>query len=424
MFISENRFSTFTRKRIKGGALYIAVVVSIIIGILLSLFILLANFNQRQILVFSQSSQLYYDLNTALEMSRSAFFSPEINNTWIGNESGEDSVKIKKINWGAYVLINTQAKNRHQLLSKTGLYGTWMSADTGIVVRDNSRPVGVSGKVVFKADCYLPRAGIKPSYIEGQSYIASDENGAHIKSSPSDLKPVSDLLYKALEEQMRGPDLFQDSIVASLPQTYSRSFDQKAVAYQISGDKLEHVSFAQNIKLYADQVELDSSAHLEQILLICNKAHFKKGFRGQVQVIAKDSIVMEENCRFEYPSSLVLIGAEGKIKGLLYVQFSKDCKLYGAVLALSKEKSERRVMIKLHAQSEINGLLYSSDLLHLEGLLNANVFANKLFLKTPSAVYENHLLSCEINPKKYSSLIAVPMVFGNRGYLYNCRSFY
>ncbi|MBL7932148.1 MAG: hypothetical protein JNL60_09600 [Bacteroidia bacterium] len=415
----------YTRKKqLKGGALYISVLVSIIIGVMLSMFLLLSRYNQRNLTVLSQSSQLYCNLNTALEIAQSAYFTSEMNDTWIKNEFNDDSIRIKRTNWGAYTIVNTRAKNRHQSLSKTGLYGTFMSGDSGLVISDNSRPIGASGKIVFQANCYLPKEGLKPAYIEGQSYIASPGNINYIKKSPRSITGTQKQFISAIEEQVKGPDLMRDSIVGFLPEVYTRSFDQRTVVLNFNGSNLSGLRLAQNIKIYAADLEIDSSCHFEQVVVICNKAHFRKGFRGQVHVIAKDSIVMEEDCWFEFPSSLVLLAGEGKGTDLSFIQFNRGCSLYGAVIAEKGESAQKKVLIKTHAASEISGLLYSCEYLHLEGILNANVYADKLLLKTPSAVYENHLLACEVNPRKYAHLLAVPAIFDNTTRLYNCKTFY
>ncbi len=408
---------------VKGGALYISILVSILIGITLSLFILLGNYNQRTVTVLAQDSQLYFNLKSAFQLAQSAYFSQEQNNTWIKNQLNDDSIKVKKINWGAYLIICAQSKNRHHSLSQSGLFGTYMSADTGLMVSDNSRPVGLSGSIRFQSNCYLPRAGIKPAYIEGQSYQSSSNNGTFLKASPNQIPQLDPKLVKALKEEQEGLNVYLDSLVSYAPPVYNQAFEKKTLVCQLNTTQLSQLRLKNNIKLICGAVDIDSSCHFENILIICKKARFKQGFKGQVHVIASDSISMESNCEFQYPSSFVLLPDQSSGTTFNSIQFNKDCKFSGGVLAVnetSRSENSHKVFIKLHAGSEINGLIYSSDYVHLEGLLNASAIANKLLLKTPSAVYENHILSCEINPKKYGSLMAVPLLFDQRNKLLCC----
>lgn len=423
MFAGRTITKAFFLKKLKGGALYIAILVSIIIGIVLTMFILVANHNQRNITRFTQSSQLYYNLQSAFQIAQSGYFTPEINDAWIKNPVNDDSIKVKKLNWGAYVMLSAETKNRHQSLSQSGLYGTFMSADTGIMISDNSRPVGLSGPVIFKSNCYLPEAGIKAAYIEGQSYISSSQNRAFIKRSPSQVPGIAEEVLRGLKLQQGTSNPHLDSAVGVLPENYDRAFARKTVVWETSETRLGPLHLKNNIKIVCGDIEIDSSSHLENILIVCNRARFKKGFKGKVHVIASDSISMEENCFFEYPSSFVLLPGEENTNAMNYIQFNKDCRFFGGVLAFKGQdhvSNSQRVFVKLAETSEINGFVYSSGYVHVQGTLNATMICNKLLLKTASAVYENHILGCTVDPKKYAHLLAVPLVFNERSKLVCC----
>jgi hypothetical protein len=408
-------------KKLKGGALYIAIMAGVIIGIILTMFILIAKYNQRTVTEFTQNSQLYYNLKSAFELARSEYLTDQSDHQWIKNFFNDDSIRVRKTYWGAYQVIIAETKNRHHYLSQTGIYGTPMSADTGIMVADNSRPMGVSGTVTFKANCYLPQAGIKPSYIEGQSYNSNSQNSSYIKPAPFQIPRIQKSIITGLQKQQRSISA-SDSVVNVLPEYFNRSFILGTVAWHNSANILTHLNLKNNIKIICGNIEVDSSSRLENILIICNKARFKNGFKGKVHVIASDSIIMEKNCEFEYPSSFVLLPTDNNSNSFNYINFNEGCRFFGAVLALNEglPGSNQKVFVKLHAKSEVNGFIYSGDFMHLEGTVNATAICNKLLLKTPSAVYENHILACEINPHKHGHLLAVPLVFNERSPLVCC----
>lgn len=410
-----------TNTKFKGGALYIAILVSIIIGIILCMFIMIANYNQRSVTVYSQTSQLYQNLQSAFEIAQSTYFTEEKNNQWIKNTINDDSLKIKKIYWGAYLLITTQTKNRHQLMSQSGLYGSAMPSDTGLLISDNGRPVGLSGAINFKANCYLPKAGIKAAFIEGQSYINASQNNGFIKVSPIQIPMVDKEIITGIQNQQSAINVYTDSLVSFLPQNYSRSFNNKTVVLEVSG-QLSRLTVKNNIKIIAKNIEIDSSCHLENILIVCEKVKFKDGFKGKVHVIASDSIITGKQCEFNYPSSFVLFPKEDAVNNLKSIIINEECNFYGGIVALNKSTNVNaaKVFIKLNGKSRVNGFVYSTDYLHLEGKANATVICDKLLLKTPSAVYENHMLACEIDPKKYAHLLAIPNIFKQQGRLICC----
>jgi hypothetical protein len=404
-------FSRIVALDLKGGALYISIMVGIIISILLAMFILLARFNGRQVTVFAQSSQLQFNLNSAFQIARSAYFTKERNDIWMKNETNDDSIKIKRFYWGAYLLISAQTKNRHQHLAHTALYGTTMSADTGLVTNDNGRPLGLSGAVVFKANCYLPSAGIKPAFIEGQSYLGGGNNSVYIKKAPMQMRDVDETFKKGIEEQQNELLAATDSLLYTFPDKISRSFSKSTLV--IEGSKnLAHLKLSNNVKIVSEnEVIIDSSCHLENVLIIARKVRFKTGFKGSVHVIASDSIISEKENVFEFPSSFVL-RPNSSDKTLKCIVMGEKSIFNGGIIALGNdEQNLPDVFVKLNATGEVNGCVYSSGYLHVEGKLNANVYANRLLLKTPSAVYENHILACEIDPGKYAHLLSVPLLW-------------
>ncbi len=419
----QNALTNFFEFKLKGGALFIAILVSIIIGIILCMFIMIANYNQRSVTVYSQSSQLYYNLQSAFEIAQSEYFTEEKNNRWIKNTFNDDSIKIKKMYWGAYLLITSQTKNRHQFLSQSGLYGTQMPSDTGLMVSDNGRPVGLSGAIVFKANCYLPKPGIKAAFIEGQSFLNSPKNAGFTKVSPMQIPMIDKDVVKGIELQQNNANVYLDSVVSGLPQIFSQTFNSKTVVWETNNSQLSNISLKNNIKIIAKNIEIDNTCYLENVLIICEKIKFKEGFKGKVHVIASDSIITGKKCEFAYPSSFVILPKKELSTDLKSIELNEDCKFFGGILALNKNEdaNDTKVFVKLNSKSEVNGFIYSANYLHLEGKANATIISDKLLLKTPSAVYENHILACEIDPKKYSHLLAVPLIFKKSGKLFCCQ---
>ncbi len=410
-------------KKVKGGALFIAILISIIVGILLCMFILLANYNQRSVTNLTQSSQLYYNLKSAFEIAQSDYFTDESNNKWIKNSTNDDSIKIKKTQWGAYILINAQTKNRHHALYQAGLYGTYMTADSGLVVSDNSRPIGLSGNIVFKANCYLPKSGIKPAYIEGQSYIGSAQNSGFIKSSPVSISEINESVLKKIKEQ-KNVSVYTDSSVTNLVTNTNHSFNKKTMLWQTPSVKLSNLNLKNNVKIICSgTIEVDNTCFFDNILIVCSKIKFKQGFKGCVHVLASDSIITEKKCEFQYPSSFTLLADDNNQTNLRSIILEEDCIFFGGIIAINNSASLNgaKVFVKLNAKSEVNGFVYSNNYAHIEGKLNATVITNALLLKTPSAVYENHILGCEIDPKKYAPTLAIPLLFKINSKLLCCK---
>ncbi len=398
--------------RLKGGALYVSVIISILISIILSLFLVLASYNTRSVLALQSSTQLKQTLQSGFAIARSGYYDQALGGHWQQMPYNNDSVLVRKKAWGCYQLIDVKAKNAHFHFSKTGLFGTTAWADTALVLADQNRQIGLAGKIRFGAACYLPKAGIKPAYIEGTGFADLNSLRPYLLPAPENLPPLDIHYLETIAESQQGMDVYTDSLLSFLPDQWQQPFSQRSAVIQQGTIRLGNHHLSGNIKLIAsDVITVENDALLDQVLLIARKVVFRKGFKGSVHVICRDSVVTEDECEFAYPSSFCVYAAsvpdsaQGTVRGIF---FGADCKFKGGLLAANDSKNRSRMMIRLNRHFELIGNLYSSDYADAQGLLYGSVCCRSLLLQTPSGVYENHLYNCFIDPKRYARALAVP----------------
>lgn len=401
------------RKKLKGGALYIALIISILIGTILSVFILLSNFNNRETISRLSYTQLQWNIESAFNIAQSESFIKEENYQWKKNSFNDDSIKIKKLQWGAYTLISAETKNRHQYLKQIGLFGINSFKDTALMMSDNGRPINLAGKTKLNGYCYFPKGTYKTTYIEGQGFSSEGNIANFIKQAPSAFSEVKKQFISELEACAKDLNPKTDSFISNI-EIVKNPFNAKTAVFQANQIRLENNILNGNIKLVsAEEVIIENTAHLENILIIAKKVRIKKDFTGSLHVIASDSIIVEEQCSLKYPSSLVVYKKDKQpTEGMSTIIINKGCKIQGAIIAIGTEKAETpNVFLSVDKECEIYGLLYSSGYAGLQGKIFGNAFAQKLLLKTPSAVYENHLLNCEIDSREYAGTIVIPAIF-------------
>ncbi|MGZ4038482.1 MAG: hypothetical protein ACXVPQ_11680, partial [Bacteroidia bacterium] len=73
-----------------------------------------------------------------------------------------------------------------------------------------------------------------------------------------------------------------------------------------------------------------------------------------------------------------------------------------------------KVMVKLSADTEVYGFVYSSGYANLQGTIYGNAFCQALLLKTSSATYENHLLGVTVDPRMYRNSVVIPAMLKNQ----------
>lgn len=403
--------------KVKGGALYIALIISIVIGITLSIFILIGFYNQKQVLSQIGLQQLSDHLKSAFQIAQSEYFSEEENNRWIPIGSENDSVRIKTIQWGAYQLISTEAKNNHTYLKQCGLFGELLPKDTALLVCENGRPIHLSGKIKFNGYCYFPKSGYKPVFVEGQSFNTTSPIHSLLKPAPAFLPLLKKNFVEAVKKTISGFNPQTDSLVDFLPEALHNNFSAKTATYHSGTIHLLNHTLSGNLKLIADhKLTIEKTNHLDNILLIASTIRIKKGFTGTLNIIASDSIIIEEDCVLNYPSSLVLFNNEEKQTRTKTILAGSNSKIFGSLICAntSEKANTSNEMIKLNAGCEVYGLIYSSGYAHLQGSVFGTAMCSKLLMTSASAVYENHMMDCEIDPKKHANSLVVAGLFKDK----------
>lgn len=414
------------RIKLNGGALYIALIISIVTGIILSVFILIGFYNQKQVLSQISFNQLRNNLNSAFNIAQSDYFQDYENNKWTSIGTDNDSIRIKKIQWGAYSLISTETKNNHYYLKQSGLYGTTATNDTALLVCDQGRAIGLSGKIKFNGYCYFPKAGYKPAFVEGQSFNSTNPINALIRQAPTSLPQLKKSFLDRMGNCISKFNPNTDSIVSELPDKLNNSFSAKTVVVQLENIHLNSNQLTGNLKLIGNNsVVVENTSSLNNILIVASTVRVKKGFTGSLNIIASDSIIVEEECVLNYPSSLTVINDEIQSKNLKGLFIEKKATIYGSLICINAKEASisdaPRLFIKLSAECEVYGLLYTEGYAHLQGKIYGSAFCNKLLIKTASAVYENHMMDCEIDPKKYANSITVPGIFSQKSITKCCK---
>ncbi len=414
--------------KLKGGALYVAVIISILISIILSLFIVVAYFNIQSVQSQNSFMQLHLSMESGFEIAQSDFYNTNSGTSWQKMPYNNDSIMVKKMAWGCFTLVDVKAKNVHFRIHKTGLFGTASSKDTALMVAEQNRPIGLAGKIKFRASCYLPKVGVKSAYIEGTSFSDLNSLRPYIKQAPAYIPEIDENYLKNIEQTQSQLNPYTDSLITFIPEVMNQSFQQKTAVIQLGSINLNSYVLSNNIKIIAsDLITVENTCQLNNVLLIARKVIFKKGFKGTVHVIAKDSIFTEDECEFNYPSSFCVYSNSSVLTANPFVRgifFGIQCKFKGGLLAANNKAQSSRMMIKLNKQFELIGNMYSFDYADAQGNLYGSVFCRTLLLQTPSGVYENHLLNSLIDPKTYGTNLTVPNWFTHKTQRSTCAQWF
>jgi hypothetical protein len=156
------------------------------------------------------------------------------------------------------------------------------------------------------------------------------------------------------------------------------------------------------IVLSERKIEVTNHADLSDIICVAPFISVDNNFTGKLQLFAKDSIHVGNNCRLRYPSvvgitmphletqsPIITIGGKTVLNGLAF--------LYQKIAGSNKQP-----LLRLEKESIVKGQVYSNGYTEIKGNIYGALYTSRFFLSTPSAIYENTLMDTDIDMFKLS----------------------
>lgn len=310
-----------------------------------------------------------------------------------------DSIQFSKQNWGLYELVKVQVKYGPDSLKKAFILGQDYHDTTVLYVPDEDRNLSVSGTTKIVGNAYLPQAGIKPAFVDGNYYKGIEKivEGT-IKYSEREIPPINKNLLNTIIDL----DIYQKSNTKDIiPRYLSNSFFNQT--YSINFQQpilLSDVHLDGNIIIRSDSsITINSNTILNNIICIAPKVYIESNFNGSIQVFAQDSIVVGNDCVFLYPSSLVLLPKETHSRSRL--SLGKNIFLSGTVLLYENKRSNIPHIIEFDENANITGDLIAFGLLkyNKKFMVHGTTYCYRFINQTNTTMYENYLIDITLNRK-------------------------
>lgn len=391
---------------VKGTALYITIVVALIIGVFCAALLSAAYFYKIQFQKNDRFSKLDDNLqsgiNLLLASSEKSFNDGNVIDLF--NNAG-DSVYLKKMTWGIYNLGIVKSFIQADTLQRVFLFANVVDSGkwAALYVSDNDVPLSLSGKTLVKGVAYLPKAGVIQAYVDNQSY-SGDKNLITGTRKVSQKKiPLPD--SAAIEQLIASlsNNNAKDSVIKV--DTLKQSFLNPARIFNFAKTKteLKNIVINGNIILRSDNsIYIDSTVALNNIIVFAKYIAVAKGFKGNCQLFATDSISVGRNCDFKYPSCLGILG-EKKGSGR-QLKIDSGTTFSGVILTWEKTNGGTPPIIEIGKHITLAGQIYSVgsvkfvDSCHIEGSL----FTNDLLYKKTYTLFRGYLINANINSSSLS----------------------
>lgn len=279
-------------------------------------------------------------------------------------------VKVEADRWGLYELMKFTTADEREKLALLAGNAFASRLDAALYVCNNGRIFSLAGPSDIKGKVYTSESGIEYNRVLSDYY-----SGRRVPAS--DLK-VSEAGFPQLDSASL------DSVMSLIGRTQSAKrsgIHQKKVSFFdptefIYADNLGKSSFSGNVVVCSNnKMEIDSTSRLNNIIVIAPNVTVREGFRGSLQIIASDSVILERGVNLSYPSGILMCETSESS----YLAISDSSKLDGYAIFKLRDKldEERRtVNYTQGVGSRVRGLVWVDGISQIHGTIMGSLYVN------------------------------------------------
>ena len=397
-------------RKVRANALFIVLAVAMVISLFTGSLIMLAYHHRIRVVQSQLAKRLDANAASGIQLLLSDSYS--LDNTSSKTidlfDLGNDSVCLKKMTWGVYEIGVSNAFSQKDTVTKMIQFGfeTDSLSNTALYLTDLGNALSIVGNTSINGNAYLPASGVRRGYMEGESFTGDQMINGSVKQSAKQIPPLNKAHLNNLLNYFKPGELFkQDCIVETdiSKDSLIRSFRDTTLLIQFSGSREINSVLRGNIILYSTaDITLDASARLTDIIIYASSVRIKSGFTGNLQIFCTDSIIIEDNCVFNYPSALGVLKMDYKTTQP-YIAIGNQTIIQGILLSYQYVTDQKQTRISLANTSLVEGEVYADGFVEADGTVYGNITCNKFLLHTNSGVYENYLFNTVVYFNKRSS---------------------
>ena len=397
--------------KLRANALQFVVYIVVIVAILLSMLLLYIHLNNK--LIAQSNAQI-----EAIELANQGLYKSLSKNliyddTLTQEFDNQKSIKLFKQHWGVFDMIKSFAKVRDKTFQKIALVGgeTPFIDDLALYIQDNNQALVLVGDTKIKGSVFLGAYGAKPGQISGVGYT----NNQLIYGDISRSKMLPNL---ALENQSYIKSIEREILTDSKKLNYfdisnisriNKSFSQPT-AFYISNQQISlfDKNYAGKVVIQSrKKIYVDASSHLKNVILIAPSISIGENFKGSLQAFATDQIKVASGVILDYPSVLLLNPKNNfSNSNIPKITIEPNTEINGAIAYLkgSNAQLEKNVTSHIHIKENatVNGQIFSSYNLNLEGQVNGHVITNQFITPYRGSYYINHVFNANMSSKAIS----------------------
>lgn len=402
-------------KKLKAFSIPTVITISILICLLILFAMAVFSFNNYYYSFYHQAKQQKEDINSVFVLyCNDSTLLKTINNEGFFQLYEDDphtSVTIRTEKWGLYESAEVRATDEH--FSSNRLLGKAQDCDyeAALWVCSQDRPLSFGGNSEIKGNTYIPSNGIRYAKLGTLPFQGEEIKDYFIDLSERELPEVDRSNLYLMDNYLKETEVIPSSNESRYKTYYSFSEDE--VHYYIPED-MQQYTIKGHVVLHGDNIVLSSKTVLNDVILLARRVIIDEGFRGSLQIIATDTVILRKNAYLHYPSGIYLKGNNDRT----CLRMDENSTLNGYAIIFGTTENNKDNYIEVNFQQAptavFNGLLYVDGVSHLQGYCYGGVYLKECYYLSSDKVYDTTLCNAKIYR---NNQIGFPFFFKQSSYL-------
>lgn len=395
--------------KIKAGALQYVLVISVIIAIIIFAFISLVYLQQRLTIKHNFAKEAISNTQMAFEYIKHKEIPYDIETTIELTENENTTTQIIKKHWGIFDVGIATSKVSNEYFQKVALLGTQNSQRDALYLNDNNASLVLVGNTKIIGNVSIPKQGVKTGNISGISFYGNQLIDGQQKTSTNELPTIRNIEFlKDFYHNYNNENNTFFELEEGLQ--IHQSHTQNTLLFEDNNSiLLKNISLNGNILIVSKkEITIQSSAKLQDVILMAPKIVIEENVNGNFQVIATKQIDIQSNVYLKYPTAIILLDQDNEIQQNnlhkqeeKYIKIQPKSEIRGVIIYDSENPQTNFIaQIEIAEESKIIGEVYCSKNLELQGIVFGTVYTHNFIIKKAGGIYVNHLYDGEINSKK------------------------
>jgi|GEM_PF-323265 len=402
---------------VPGTALFIVVSLSLVIAILCSSIILTAYYFKLQYQKSERWNLLERNLHSGLALLLSE--KGDKDSLSVGTLPGteDDSVRLERYSWGLWRIgLCRSFIQKDTLLAAISIAPSMDSLKTlTLYLADEDRPVSVCGNTFIRGNASVPVAGVQEAYIDNRAYTG-DKRYILGKKQKSDrhLPPIDTLRLEAWKSYVQNLKTTDTTLHRGDSLNVSFFKPLRVIRLGKKALSLSQVYLSGHVLLLSDTIlKIDSTCHLENVIVMAKDLRLQHGFRGKGQFTGLRNLYLEKNTLLDYPSVLGVMTHGKRLGPSPQITLERNCRLQGVLFLQPSTYNSLDAFMDLGKKTTIEGMVYAPSRIRLGDScrFDGGFYAHRVLFSSGSTNFENFIMDARMDIKGLSPYYLTSSIF-------------